>query len=83
MKTYRLVLIVNPVLILCHTMNYNRCLQLLQDYVWPTVHIDGLIVMEDGAPPHFALIVRVWCVKIDCYKSIKVSKLNVHIKYHH
>lgn len=46
------------------TMNADRYLQMLQDYVWPTIsqweNIDDLIFMQDGAPPHFALTVREW-----------------------
>ena len=46
------------------TMNAERCLQMLEDYVWPIVsgweNIDELVFMHDGAPPHFALSVRAW-----------------------
>ena len=46
------------------TMNAGRCLQMLEDYVWPIVsageNIDELVFMHDGAPPHFALSVCAW-----------------------
>jgi len=46
------------------TMNAERCLHMLEDYVWPIVsgweNIDELVLMHDGAPPHFALRVHVW-----------------------
>jgi len=46
------------------TMNAERYLQMLEDYVWPIlsgwVNIDELVFMHDGAPPHFALSVRAW-----------------------
>ena len=46
------------------TMNAERCLQMLDNYLWPAVSgwgiVHGLIFMEDGAPPHFALSVRAW-----------------------
>jgi len=46
------------------TMNAERYLQMLEDYVWPVVsgweNIDELVFMHDGAPPHFALIVHPW-----------------------
>jgi len=46
------------------TMNAERYLQMLEDYVWPIVsgweNIDELVFMDDGAPPHFALSVRAW-----------------------
>jgi hypothetical protein len=49
------------------TMNSERYLQMLQDYVWPTVSgwesIDDVIFSQDGAPPHFANAVRTWLVE--------------------
>ena len=46
------------------TMNAERCIQMLEDYVWPIVsgweNIDELVFMHDGAPPHFALSVPAW-----------------------
>jgi hypothetical protein len=46
------------------TMNSQCYLQMLQDYVWPTVsrweNIDDLIFMQDGGPPHFSNAVRAW-----------------------
>ena len=48
--------------LLCDTMNAERYLQMLEDYVWPIVsdceNIDELVFMHDGAPLHFALSVR-------------------------
>jgi hypothetical protein len=45
-------------------MNLEGYVQMLQDYVWPTVsgwgNIDDLIFMQDGAPPHFANAIRAW-----------------------
>jgi hypothetical protein len=45
-------------------MNAERYLVMLRDEVWPVVstweNIDDLIFMQDGAPPHFALVVRAW-----------------------
>lgn len=50
--------------ILRDTMNSERYLAMLEDEVWPIVstwdNINDLIWMQDGAPPHFALIVREW-----------------------
>ena len=44
------------------TMNAERCLHMLEDYIWPIIagweYIDELVFMHDGAPPHFALSVR-------------------------
>jgi len=46
------------------TMNDERCLQMLEDYVWSIVsgweNIDELLFMHDGAPPHFSLSVCAW-----------------------
>jgi hypothetical protein len=46
------------------TMNSEHYLQMLQDYVWPTVsgweNIDDLIFIQDGALPHFANAIRAW-----------------------
>ena len=48
--------------ILRDTMNAERYLHMLEDYVWPIVFgwekIDELFFMYDGAPPHFTLSVR-------------------------
>jgi hypothetical protein len=55
--------IVGP-FILRDTMNAERYLAMLQDDIWPVIraweNIEDLIFMQDGAPPHFALIVRAW-----------------------
>jgi hypothetical protein len=46
------------------TMNSERYLQMLQDYIWPTIsgweNTDDLIFMHDGAPPHFANAICAW-----------------------
>jgi len=46
------------------TMNAERYLQMLEDYLWLIVsgweNIDELVLMYHGAPPHFALSVRAW-----------------------
>ncbi|CAM1305628.1 Uncharacterised protein r2_g1547 [Pycnogonum litorale] len=41
-------------------MNAERYLTMLQDEIWPVVNIKDLIFMQDGAPPHFAIVVREW-----------------------
>ena len=50
--------------ILRDTMNAERCLTMLQDEIWPVIstweNIEDLIFMQDGAPPHFAIVVREW-----------------------
>jgi len=50
--------------LLCDTMNAERYLRMLEDYVWPIIYgwenIDELVFMHDGAPPHFALGVCAW-----------------------
>ncbi|PSN58080.1 hypothetical protein C0J52_06513 [Blattella germanica] len=50
--------------ILRDTMNAERYLQMLEDYVSPMVsawdNINDVIFMQDGAPPHFANVVRAW-----------------------
>ncbi|PSN49460.1 hypothetical protein C0J52_06588 [Blattella germanica] len=55
--------VVGPYL-LRDTMNAERYLVMLQDYVWPTVseweNTDDIIFMQDGTPPHFANVVRNW-----------------------
>jgi len=55
--------VIDPYL-LRDTMNVERYLHMLKDYVWPIVsgweNIDELVFMHDGAPPHFALSVRAW-----------------------
>ena len=47
-----------------NTMNAERYLTMLQDEIWPVVNtwanIEDLIFMQDGAPPHFAIVVREW-----------------------
>uniref|UniRef100_A0A0L8G6V4 Tc1-like transposase DDE domain-containing protein n=1 Tax=Octopus bimaculoides TaxID=37653 RepID=A0A0L8G6V4_OCTBM len=44
------------------TMNTDCYLQMLENYVWPSVsgwdNIGDLIFMQDGAPPHFAFTVH-------------------------
>ena len=53
--------IVGP-FILRDTMNAERYLTILQDEIWPVIsiweNIEDLIFMQDGAPPHFAIVVR-------------------------
>ena len=53
--------IVGP-FILRDTMNAERYLTMLQDGFWPVIstweNIEDLIFMQDGAPPHFAIVVR-------------------------
>jgi len=55
--------VIGPYL-LRYTMNAERCLQMLEDYMWPIVsgweNIDELVFMHDDTPPHFALSVRAW-----------------------
>jgi hypothetical protein len=55
--------VIGPYL-LCDAMNAKRCLQMLEDYMWPIVsgwqNIDELVFMHDGSPPHFALSVPAW-----------------------
>lgn len=55
--------IVGPV-IMKDTMNAERYLNMLRDQVFPEIsswdNIDDLIFMQDGAAPHFALVVRDW-----------------------
>ena len=55
--------IVGP-FILHDTMNAERYLTMLRDKVWPIIsaweNIENLIFMQDGAPPHFAIVVCEW-----------------------
>ena len=55
--------IVGP-FILHDTMNAERYLTMLKDEVWPIIsawnNIEDLIFMQDGAPPHFAIVFREW-----------------------
>ena len=55
--------IVGP-FILLDTMNAERYLTMLRNEVWPIIsawdNIEDLIFMQDGAPPHFAIVVREW-----------------------
>ena len=55
--------IVGP-FILHDIMNAERYLTMLRDEVWPIIsawdNIKDLIFMQDGAPPHFAVVVREW-----------------------
>ena len=48
--------------ILRDTMNAERYLTMLQDEIWSVIstweNIEDLIFMQDGAPPHFAIVVR-------------------------
>ena len=48
--------------ILHDTMNAERYLTMLQDEIWSVIstweNIEDLIFMQDGAPPHFAIVVR-------------------------
>ena len=54
--------------LLHNTMNAEWYLGMLPDKVWPVVsiwkNIDNLIFMQDGTPPHFALVVSKW---LDAY----------------
>ena len=47
--------------ILHDTLNVERYLTMLQDEIWPVIstweNIEDLIFMQDGAPPHFAIVV--------------------------
>ena len=56
--------IVGP-FILHDAMNAERYLTMLRDEVWPIIisawdNVEDLIFMQDGAPPHFAIVVREW-----------------------
>ena len=55
--------VIGPYL-LCDTMNAERYLQILEDYVWPIIsgweNIDEFVFTHDDAPPRFALGVRAW-----------------------
>uniref|UniRef100_A0A0L8I7P7 Tc1-like transposase DDE domain-containing protein n=1 Tax=Octopus bimaculoides TaxID=37653 RepID=A0A0L8I7P7_OCTBM len=48
----------------CNTINTERYLTMLQDEIWPVIgtweNIEDLIFMQDGTPPHFAIIVCEW-----------------------
>ena len=52
------------IFILHDIMNAKRYLTVLRDKVWPIIsawdNIEDLIFMQDGAPPHFAIVVREW-----------------------
>ena len=52
------------IFILHDIMNAERYLTMLRDNVWPIIsawdNIEDLIFMQDGAPPHFAIVVREW-----------------------
>ena len=54
--------IIGPYL-LRDTMNAERYLEMLENYVWPKVavweNIDDLIFVQDGVPPHFTLTIHV------------------------
>ena len=52
-------------IILHDTMNAKRYLTMLRDKVWPIIisawdNIEDLIFMQDGAPPHFTIVVCEW-----------------------
>ena len=52
--------VIGPV-IMRDTMNAERYLRMLTDQVWPFVNDqDNLIFMQDGAPAHYATVVREW-----------------------
>ena len=55
--------IVGP-FIIRDTMNAERYLAMLQNDVWPVVstwpNLNDLVFMQDGAPPHYATVVRNW-----------------------
>ena len=46
------------------TINAKRYLTMLQDEIWSVIstweNIEDLIFMQDGPPPHFAIVVREW-----------------------
>ena len=46
------------------TVNAERYLTMLRDEIWPIIstweNIEHSIFMLDGAPPHFASVVREW-----------------------
>ncbi|CAG4985761.1 unnamed protein product [Parnassius apollo] len=46
------------------TMNGERCLNMLENRVWPALstfdNIENMIFMQDRAPPHFTSNVRQW-----------------------
>ena len=50
--------------ILRGTMNAERYLTMLRGEIWPVIstweNIEDMIFMQDGARPHFAIIVREW-----------------------
>ena len=55
--------IVGP-FILRYAVNAERYLTIMREEIWPVIrtweNIEDLIFMQDGAPPHFAIIVREW-----------------------
>lgn len=58
--------IVGP-FIFCNTMIAERYFPMLQDEIWSVINswknIEDLILMQDGAPPDLAIIVREWLNK--------------------
>ena len=50
--------------ILRDAINAERYLTMLPDEIWPVIstgeNIEDLIFVQDGAPPHFAVVVREW-----------------------
>ena len=43
---------------------FNVCSLIYDNLIWPVVNtwanIEDLIFMQDGTPPHFAIVVREW-----------------------
>ena len=43
---------------------FNVCSSIYDNLIWPVVNtwanIEDLIFMQDGEPPHFAIVVREW-----------------------
>ena len=50
--------------IFCDSMITERYLTILQDTIWPVVNtwgkIEDLMLMQDGARPHFVIVVCEW-----------------------
>lgn len=58
------IALLGPMYMLHDTMNSVRYLDMQQTFVWPEVlawnNSNEVIFMQDGATPHYALIVREW-----------------------
>ena len=61
------------------TMNAERYLQTLEDYVWPIVsgwgNIDELVFMHNGAPSYFAPSVSVWLNQVSGTAGTRTSRM--------